>query len=430
MTPPEIARNIAVSLTSGGWTSQSITLALVRRFPATLHRLVPGIVEDLLTALPARYAPSAKTVAQELLYIRNFERALVYCRKRQVWPAPDLHPPVMAPITAFAGLDVPQLPTLHSLAAWLSLPLERLDYLADPQGRFEEHGETAINHYHYILQAKKIKGVRVIEAPKTTLKSIQPKIARDILNKLPDHPDSFGFVKRRNCLQGAARHAGEAVVVCFDLKDFFPSIGSGRIFGLFRCLGYPDAVARRLTAFCTTATPPRILARLPSDARETYRWPHLPQGSPASPALANHVCFGLDRRLSALARRLDAQYSRYADDLSFSGDEKIIGPLVRLVPQIARDEGFVLHPTKTRIMHHTSQQRVTGVVVNRHLNIDRKAFDHLKAVIHACGKPDDLRLTDPAFRASLHGKIDWVETVNPGRGRKLRHLLARAAARF
>lgn len=429
MNKSEFSRNIADSLTLGSWSKEFVTINLLRRFPYVLHRLVPEIVGELFLVLPSRYAPSASSVARSLLLIHNFERAFWYCQKRGIWPARDLTSPVMSPISAFSDLDVPQLPTVGSLAEWLLLPTDRLEYLADRHCRFEEHGETSINHYHYILKKKKTNGIRVIEAPKQSLKSVQRQILRGIVDKLPSHADAFGFVKGRNCLQAASRHVGEDVVVCFDLKDFFPSIGSGRIFGLFRCLGYPHAVAQYLTALCTTSTPPRILERLNFDDRFSYRKPHLPQGSPASPALANHVSFALDRRLSALANSLDSHYSRYADDLSFSGDSHIVGSLLRIVPQIVRDEGFAINQAKTRLMSNTSRQMVTGVVVNEHLNIDRKLFDRLKAVIHACRKTNDTRLLNPLFRASLLGKIDWVETVNPKRGQKLRGLLASACAK-
>ncbi len=428
MNKQELARNIAHSLTLGPWEQNYVTAALLRRLPVAVHRLSPAIAESLIIDLPALYAPSPRIVAEHLSLDYSFNRVFDDCIKRRIWPSPDLTSAIMAPISAFADLDVPQLPTVSSLADWLLLPLDQLDYLADLHNRFEDHGETAINHYHYNLVPKKTTGVRLIEAPKQTLKSVQRLILHGIIDKLPNHADAFGFVKGRNCLQAANRHAGEAIVICFDLKDFFPSIGSGRIFGLFRCLGYPHSVARYLTALCTTTTPPRVLARLPFDKRSRYRNPHLPQGSPASPALANHVAFALDQRLSALARRLNANYSRYADDLTFSGDRHIVETLVQVVPQILRDEGFTANPAKTRVMSQATRQIVTGVVVNRHLNVTRRTFDQLKAIIHACRKPEDTRLTDPAFRASLLGQIDWVETVNPSRGQKLRGLLSTAFA--
>lgn len=423
-----LAKNIAQSLTLGAWSSTFLETSLIRRLPPDLRQIAPALGKELITALPALYAPSPETVATALMQCDKFDRVSQFCRQHNAWPDPDMTSPVMAPIAPFSDLEVPQIPTENVLADWLFLPTARLDYFADPLARFEEHEETAVNHYHYVLQHKKTNGKRVIEAPKQTLKSVQHKILRSILDKIPCHTDAFGFVKGRNCLDAATRHTGEKTVVSFDLKDFFPSIGSGRVLGLFRCLGYPRGVARHLTAFCTTTTPSRIVARLRLGERDYYQRPHLPQGSPASPSLANQVAFTLDRRLSGLAGRLGANYSRYADDLSFSGEHQIVGVLMRMVPQIIREEGFCLNVEKTRVMSHTSRQVVTGVVVNQHLNVSRAYFDQLKAIIHACGKSTDLRLNDPRFRASLIGKIEWVEAVNPRRGQKLHSLLSTALA--
>lgn len=402
--------------------------ALRRRLPVALQPLASEIAADLMAALPLRYAPSVARVAEALRRMPSFERIYVHCQRRGIWPDPDSTVPVFAPIPELAHCDVPPLATLADLADWLVISPARLDYLADPGSRHERHGDMAVNHYHYLVQAKRDGRARLIEAPKAGLKAVQRRILRGILDQVPKHDDAFGFVKGRTCLLGAGRHSGEEVVICFDLADFFPSIRASRIHGTFRSLGYPGAVAERLTGLCTTATPPRILDRLPEDVRTIHRAPHLPQGSPASPALANLVSFALDRRLSGLARRLGAQYSRYADDLAFSGDGKIAGTLLRAVPEIVRDEGFLLNSAKTRVMSRTSRQVVTGVVVNAHLNVDRTSFDRLKAIIHACGQKGDGRLRDPLFRASLVGRIDWVETVNPRRGRKLRRLLAEAAS--
>jgi len=424
MNRQKFARNIATSLTLGRWSKDDIQSCLERRLPLRLHSYVPLIAADLFHRSRSRYAPSAATVAQHLEQNTGFERVFRHCQKHGVWPGVDLSSPIMAPLPPFDRLDLPDLPTLADLSDWLFFSLERLDYFADLNHRFENHGETAINHYHYISQKKKTAGIRVIEAPKQNLKSIQRRILTKIIDPLPTHPNAFGFVKGRNCLQAAQHHLGEDVVIGFDLKDFFPSIGVGRVFGLFRSLGYPHQVARYLSALCTTATPPRILERLPVADRATYRAPHLPQGSPVSPALANHVCFALDRRLSGLAQRVGAKYSRYADDLTFSGDRCCVGSILKLVPQIVQGEGFTLNPVKTRVMPKTSRQTVTGIVVNQHLNIDRTSFDQLKAIIHACGKLGDDRLSDPTFRASLEGQIAWVETVNPNRGARLWRLLA------
>jgi hypothetical protein len=134
--------------------------------------------------------------------------------------------------------------------------------------------------------------------------------------------------------------------------------------------------------------------------------------------------------LAGLARRLDAQYSRYADDMSFSGESRIVAPLLAAVPQITCDEGLPLNPGKTRVMLQGGRQVVTGVVVNRHLNVKRADYDRLKAVIHACARPADMRLADPAFHATMQGQIGWVAAVNPSGGAKLQALFddARAAS--
>jgi RNA-directed DNA polymerase len=148
------------------------------------------------------------------------------------------------------------------------------------------------------------------------------------------------------------------VVAALDLAQFFPTIGFPRVHGLFRCLGYPSAVAQRLTGLCTTLTPASVTRGLP----DLYRVAHLPQGAPTSPALANLLAWPLDRRLHVLAEA--AHYTRYADDLAFSGDADFARGLERFsatVGTIVREEGFALNVAKTRIMRRAGHQRVTGM---------------------------------------------------------------------
>lgn len=418
-----LARNLAQSLILGTWTREGLTETLRRRLPVPLQDRAETIASEIAEGTRHSYAPDLKTATDALLGTEGLAHILTYCTHRDIWPNPDLSSPRMRPVAAFSDLVLPQLPTLESLADWLAIEPGQLASLADPTSRFETHGDMAVNHYHYALTPKKSGAVRLIEAPKANLKAIQRQILRGILEKIPTHPDAFGFIKDRNCLMAAQRHASEEVVVCFDLKSFFPSIKAARVFGLFRCLGYPHAVSSNLSALCTNATPPRIRQRLAFEDRQLYRAAHLPQGAPTSPALANQLSFALDRRLAGLAARLNANFTRYADDLSFSGERHIVSPLVKAVPQIIRDEGFGVNAHKSRILPSTKRQMITGVVVNDHVNVPRHTFDRLKAMIHTCRLPSDGRLADPAFRASLLGKIAWVEQVNQHKGQKLRRLL-------
>lgn len=125
----------------------------------------------------------------------------------------------------------------------------------------------------------------------------------------------------------AAPHVAQAVVMRFDLTDFFASVHAGRVYSAIHALGYPWAVARTLTALCTNCMPsgrllaPEVRDRIDWQERQRYRNRHLPQGAPTSPALANLCAFRLDLRLAGLARSVGATYTRYADDPAFSGDE-------------------------------------------------------------------------------------------------------------
>jgi hypothetical protein len=287
-----------------------------------------------------------------------------------------------------------------------------------------------LQHYRYALIRKRSGAPRLLEAPKPRLKAIQRRILREILAAVPAHARANGFVAGRSCLTGAQVHAGERVVATFDLRGFFPTIGLPRIHGLFRALGYPWAVARRLAGVCTTITPTSVLARLAPepDLRALHGVPHLPQGAPTSPALANLLAWSLDRRLDGLARAAGGNYTRYADDLAFSGDAAFARGLDRFsaaVAAIVIEEGFSLNAAKTRIMPRSTRQRITGIVVNEHCNIDRAAFDRLKAILHHCARhgPDGQnRAAVPDFRRHLDGRVVWAEQINPRRGAKLRHL--------
>jgi hypothetical protein len=130
------------------------------------------------------------------------------------------------------------------------------------------------------------------------------------------HPHAHGFVRGRSCISGAHVHAGEHIVICADLEDFFSSISAKRIHGLFRSFGYPTAVARLLAGLCTTCTPQSVFEQLPKKqghdwrARKMFGVPHLAQGAPTSPALANPCAWRFDQRCAGLARALGGRYTR------------------------------------------------------------------------------------------------------------------------
>jgi hypothetical protein len=234
---------------------------------------------------------------------------------------------------------------------------------------------------------------------------------RELLVWIPAHPAAHGFVAGRSAITHARAHAGRRVVVRLDLEDFFAGVTAARVYGIFRTAGYPEAVAHALTGLCTNVVP--LEHSVPEHFRLARRLatPHLPQGAPTSPALANLAAFRLDRRLSGLAAALGATYTRYADDLVLSCDHRLRMPEA-MIAEIAAAEGFRVNRAKTRVMSRAARQTVTGIVVNQRLNVPRREYDTLKAILHNGGAGLDL--------AHLEGRVSWVESLNPARGAKLR----------
>ncbi|SDY53117.1 Reverse transcriptase (RNA-dependent DNA polymerase) [Modestobacter sp. DSM 44400] len=192
-------------------------------------------------------------------------------------------------------------------------------------------------------------------------------------------------------------HAGSTVVLQMDLESFFASIPAGRVHGWLQgTAGLPEPVAHTVTGLVTTVLPLAVWRRVPVPrehaARERHRRlgerlavPHLPQGAPTSPALANLVCFRLDRRLAGLAAAFGATYTRYVDDLTFSGNPTLRGGrLAEVVTQVVTDEGFRANPAKTRTTAAARRQAVLGTVVNAGPKLPRPERDALRALLHHC----------------------------------------------
>lgn len=332
---------------------------------------------------------------------------------------------------------LPQLPTLGDLAAWLDIEADELDWFAD-RWRVPAHSAaTPLHHYAYKAIEKRDGRCRIIEIPKPRLRGLQRKVLSGLLDRIPVHDSVHGFRRGRNIVTFAAPHAGKAVVMRFDLTDFFASVHAGRVYSVFYALGLPQAISQALTALCTNRVPsgrllaPDLRERIDWQERQRYRNRHLPQGAPTSPALANLCAFRLDLRLAGLARSVGATYTRYADDLAFSGDDELARMADRLrirVAAIAIEEGFVVNLRKTRVMRRGGRQHLAGLVVNSHENVARPEFDALKAVLTNCirhGPRSQNRDDHADFRAHLAGRVAHVVMVNAGRGKKLRALLER-----
>lgn len=336
---------------------------------------------------------------------------------------------------------IAQIESVPDLAERLELSHGQLAWLADVRGLERSVAHEKLRNYRYAVAPRRSGLPRVLEAPKARLKEIQRWILHEILAQVPPHEAAQGFTRGRSVATHARRHSGQAVVLRLDLKDFFASLTAGRVFGIFRTLGYNRAVAHVLTGLSTNTIPQTVWQAVPkatdSALVQPRFWlgralatPHLPQGAPTSPALANLAAFRLDRRLIGLAGSAGLRYSRYADDLTFSGSVELRRRrrhLEALIAQIAGDEGFVINERKTTLHSSGGRQSVCGVVVNLRPNVLRSEYDELRAILHnaaAHGPAGQNRTGIADFQSHLRGRISWVASLNPARGEKLRRQFA------
>lgn len=344
------------------------------------------------------------------------------------------------PRTSGHNWPIVAISSVAELADRLELSHGQLAWLADVRSLERRVEEEKLRNYRYRWVPRRSGPPRVLEAPKARLKEIQRWLLREILDQVPPHDAAHGFTRGRSVLTHVAQHTEQRVVLRLDLRDFFASVSAGRVYGIFRTLGYGPRVAHVLTGLSTNAIPAAVWSQVPSPAQpsliQPHFWlgrqlatPHLPQGAPTSPALANLAAFRLDRRLTGLSAASDLRYSRYADDLTFSGTGLTCRrrrPFVEIVAEIAADEGFRLHPHKSTLRTASQRQLVTGVVVNATPNAPRADYDRLKAILHrlVINGPVAHNPDQPVdLQAHLRGRVAWITSLNPRRGEKLQRLL-------
>lgn len=245
---------------------------------------------------------------------------------------------------------------------------------------------------------------REITAPSKKLKLRQRWILDEILERESVSACCHGFVRGRSIVTNAGEHIGKRQILAMDIKDFFPSIKEPQIIRIFRDMGYSASAAARLADICCYAG-------------------ELPQGAPTSPYLANLRCRGLDSRLEEIALKYGLSYTRYADDMTFSGDREL-DFLIPLVEKELLQYGFVSNCVKTRIYKEKDRKIVTGLLVKEDgLRIPKQFKRKLKQEIYYCkkfGVSTHLQNTQGNayvnFREYLYGKAYYIKMVEPEKG--------------
>lgn len=261
----------------------------------------------------------------------------------------------------------------------------------------------AEEHYRRVRIPKKHGGFRTLDVPDRLLKSVQQRILTHVLEHLPVPECARAYRKGVSLLENAEPHAGQRCVLKLDIRDFFGSITYLSVYSLaFPGEFFPPAVRTLLTHLCCLHD-------------------SLPQGAPTSPYISNLVMAPFDRYISGWCEARGITYTRYCDDLTFSGDfnpnevkSAAEGFLLRL--------GFELNPDKTRFFSSSRRQEVTGIVVNDRPHLSKSYRRKLRQewyFLKKYGTENHLQhmgspLTPEKYLQSLKGRILYVLSIDPG----------------
>lgn len=262
-----------------------------------------------------------------------------------------------------------------------------------------------MEYYQEFCIAGKSGKERTICAPSKSLKVRQRWILDNILYKIPISDCCEGFAKGHSIVTNAQRHIGYEQSLNIDIKDFFPSISQDRVKQVFIEMGYSREASEYLARLCC------------------YKG-KLPQGAPTSPYLANIVCRDMDEQLIQYSEEKDIIYTRYADDMSFSGNCEMI-ELYEEIQKIVADSGFEVNYSKTRVYKGKKRKIITGIIVKEEsLAVPRDYKRKLKQEIYYCQKfgvathlENTKAIKRVNFREYLYGKAYYIKMIEPKTGR-------------
>lgn len=422
----DLARALAAGFLGGEWTRQGLVesgaVVLGRR-----PRWLSPLAGQTIAVYPRAPVDRPRELATNIASLPAAAKAMHAA-------------PVAQPVAATRMLTnrwrLPVLEGLDHVASFFDVDPGELDWFSDPRRLARSASDPPLQHYRVSHRPAPSGAVRVLEAPKPRLRAIQRRLLREVVSLIPPHDAARGFRPGGSVRSYAAPHASRPVVLHLDLEAFFASVTVSRIYGIWRTAGYPEPVAHCLSGLVTCVLPRSAWRAVPAptdDGLLDAHWrlgrrlaaPHLPQGAPTSPAMANLAAFRLDVRLTALARSWGGRYTRYADDLAFSGDAgwgRGTSRLIDAIEVIVRDEGFRLNTRKTGVMPRAGRQRLAGLVVNDRPRVARDQVDVLRAILHNChryGPSSQNRDDVPAWEDHLRGRIAWVAQHDPVRGARL-----------
>jgi RNA-directed DNA polymerase len=277
---------------------------------------------------------------------------------------------------------------------------EHLSHLGGVDEAFLRHVAYSQSGFYRTYQIPKKNGsLREISEPLPNLKQIQQWLLANMLNKIPVSPFAKAFVAGRSIKENARFHRNQPMVLSLDVQNFFPSLTPVHVRNVFSSLGYSKPVTYYLTRLCTLNG-------------------GLPQGGPTSPALSNIIFSPLDRQIGQFCLERGVRYTRYADDLTFSG-RFAAGELIQFLRSALNSLNLRLNESKTRLMRPHERQEVTGITVNKKMQAPRELRRRLRQAVHFIeifGLDNHLYKTEE-FRANhirhLLGQATFILFINP-----------------
>lgn len=258
------------------------------------------------------------------------------------------------------------------------------------------------SHYSHFKIRKRSGGYRIISAPDSTLMSIQRTIYKRVLTPVNIHPAATGFRPNVSIIQNAKVHLAKKEVLKVDLTNFFGSIKKPKVIKAFQKIGYPLNISKVLTELC-------VLKDV------------LPQGAPTSPALSNIIATDIDVKLTDYSKSKDLSYTRYADDLTFSGENINIATAILDIQNILSKERFVIQRKKTRFMTENKRKIITGISISSgvKLTIPKSTKRELRKNIHFIltkGLVEHQKFigsNDPSYLKRIVGQLSFWHMVEP-----------------
>jgi retron-type reverse transcriptase len=264
--------------------------------------------------------------------------------------------------------------------------------------------------YHTYKLPKRSGGSRRITAPQDTLKYVQRMLIENGFSHVKLPPEAHGFRKGHSIKSNAQPHVGQPAVVNVDIHRFFDSTERRLILRAVRRLA-DGHLSERTIQFITDLC--------------TYQGA-LPTGAPTSPYIANIIMTGVDRALAKVCARHGVTYTRYADDLTFSGpvDAKRILPFAE---KVLAELGYSIDRKKTQIFRRGRRQMVTGVVVNERPNLPRRIRRRLRAAVHQRSQGQQpVWQGRPLSDQGLAGHLSHLNMFSPVEANALLQMLASA----